>query len=55
MDNLRCLLGIKRVDKVPNSQIRELCGVMQEVDERIDDGSAMWRECGITGLLRGSM
>ena len=27
MDNLRSLLGIKRMDKVPNAQIRQLCGV----------------------------
>ena len=27
MDNLRVLLGIRRMDKVPNAQIRELCGV----------------------------
>ena len=25
MDNLRGLLGIKRMDMVPNSRIRELC------------------------------
>ena len=27
MDNLRGLLGIRRMDRVPNSRIRELCGV----------------------------
>ena len=27
MDNLRGLLGIRRMDKVPNARIRELCGV----------------------------
>ena len=29
MDNLRGLLGIKRMDKIPNVQIRELHGVMK--------------------------
>ena len=28
MDNFRGLLGIRRMDRVPNAQIRELCGVM---------------------------
>ena len=27
MDNLRGLLGIRRMDRVPNAWIRELCGV----------------------------
>ena len=26
MDNLRALFGIKRVNRVPNARIRELCG-----------------------------
>ena len=46
-DNLRGALYIRRMDKVPNAQIRELCGVTKGVEERIDevffDGSAMWR------------
>ena len=42
MDNLRGLLGIKRMDKVTNAQIRELCGVNQGVDERIDEGALQW-------------
>ena len=29
IDNLRCLLGIKRMDRVPNTRIRELCGVVR--------------------------
>ena len=33
MDNLRGLLVIRRVDKVPNAWIRRLCGVMKGVDE----------------------
>ena len=38
MDNLRGLLGIRRMDKVLNAQIRQLCGVMKGVDEKIDEG-----------------
>ena len=36
MDNLRGLLGIRRLDRVPNARIRELCGVAKGVNERID-------------------
>ena len=36
MDNLHDLLGIRRMDKVLNAQIRELYGVTKEIDERID-------------------
>ena len=36
MDNLGALLGIRRMDKVPNAGIRELRGVTKNVDERID-------------------
>ena len=42
-NNLSGVLGIRRMDKIPNAQIRELCGVSKWVDERID-GWAMWRE-----------
>ena len=38
MDNRRGMLGIRRMDKLPNAQIRELGGVMKEVDKRIDEG-----------------
>ena len=38
MDNLRGLLGIRRMDRVPNAQISELCGAMKGVDERTDEG-----------------
>ena len=27
IDNLKGFLGIRRIDRVPNAQIRELCGV----------------------------
>ena len=35
MDNLRGLMSIRRMDKVPNARIRELCGVTKGVDGRI--------------------
>ena len=35
MDNLGGMLGIRRMNKVPNAQIRELCGVMKRMDEGI--------------------
>ena len=47
MDNLGGLLGIRRMDKVPNLQIRELCGVTNGMNESINEcfsfGSVMWR------------
>ena len=42
MYNLRGLLGIRRMDKVPNGSIKWLCGVMKGVDERIDEGVLRW-------------
>ena len=41
MNNLRGLLG-RRMDRVPNVQIRELCGVMKWVDGRIYEGILWW-------------
>ena len=38
MDNLKGLLGIRRMDRVPNGRIRELCGVNNGLNERIDEG-----------------
>ena len=32
MDSIRGLLGIRRMDKVPNARIRQLCGVTKGVD-----------------------
>ena len=40
--NLRGLLGIRRMDRVPNVWIRELCSVMKGADERIDEGVLQW-------------
>ena len=42
IDNLRGLLGIRRMDRVPNARIRELCGVTKEEDERNDEGVLWW-------------
>ena len=36
MDNLRGLLGIRRMDRFMNAWIRDLSGVTKGVDERID-------------------
>ena len=38
MDNLRGLLGIRRIERVSNTWIRDLCGVMKRLDE---EGSSM--------------
>ena len=42
MDNLRGLLGIRRMDRIPNGRIRELCGVRKVLDERIDESVLRW-------------
>ena len=41
MDNLR-LLGIRRMDRIPNARIRELCGVRKGLDERINEDVLRW-------------
>ena len=42
MDILRGLLGIRRIDWVPNARIRELCGENKGLDKRIDEGVLRW-------------
>ena len=42
MDNLRGLLGKRRMDRVQNPRMRELCEVKKGVDERIDEGVLRW-------------
>ena len=42
MDKLRGLLRIRRVDRVSNARIRELCGAKKGLDERIDEGVLRW-------------
>ena len=36
-DKLRGLQDIRRIDKVQNARIRELCGVTKAMDEKIDE------------------
>ena len=43
MDTLRRWLGIRRMDRIPNTRIRELSGVKKGLDERIDEGLAIRR------------
>ena len=48
LDNLKGLLGIRRMDIGPNEWIMELCKGERRVDERIDEGSlAVWRVIGL--------
>ena len=42
MDKLRSLLGIRRMDTVPNARIRELCGMAKGVKERIEKDVLQW-------------
>ena len=42
MSNLRNLLGIRGMDRVPNAQIRQLCGMTKGVDEKINEGVLRW-------------
>ena len=41
MDNLRELLGIRRIDRDPSERIREFCGVKKGL-EKIDKGVLRW-------------
>ena len=38
----RGLLGIRRMHRVPNARIRELCGVRKDLNKRIDEGVFRW-------------
>ena len=42
MDKIRCLLGNRRMERVPIAQIRELCEVAKGVDKRIEDSVLQW-------------
>ena len=42
MENLRGLLEIRRICRIPNAWIREFCGVTKGIDERIDEGVLRW-------------
>ena len=52
MDNLKGLLGIKRIDRVTNARIRELCKVMKGLMKVFSDGLVIWRGWRLIGLLR---
>ena len=54
MDNLRGLLCISRMNKIPNARIRDLCGVAKGVNEMID-GLAILKEWRMIGLIKRSM
>ena len=55
IDNLRGLLGIRRMDRVSNAQIRNFCAVKKGLDERIDEGVLRWRGWKGIGLPRESV
>ena len=40
--DIRGLLGIRRMDKVSNARIRQLCGVTKGGDEKIDECFLRW-------------
>ena len=42
IDNLRGLLVIRRMDRVPYARIRAFCGVKKGLDERIDEIVIRW-------------
>ena len=48
MNNIRGLLGVRRLYRIPNARVRELCSVKKRLDKRIgemfSDGLAIWKE-----------
>ena len=42
MENLKGLLGIRRMDRVTNARIMELCRVAKGVGERLCEGVLWW-------------
>ena len=42
VENLIGLLGIRRMDKVPNARIKQLCRLTKVGDEKIDEGVLRW-------------
>ena len=42
MDNLRGLVGIRKMNKVSYALIRELCRVKKGINEKIDEGVLRW-------------
>ena len=35
-------LGIRRMDRMPNVRVRNLCGMRMRVDEKIDESVLRW-------------
>ena len=50
MDNLRRLIGIRRMGRVPNARIKELYRVKKGLDERIEEG---WWFAHVERMERG--
>ena len=42
MDKIKSLLGIRRMDRVPNARTREMCGMAKGGDERIEEDVLHW-------------
>ena len=42
IDNLKGFLGIRRMARVPNARIREVCGVTKGLDEWIYEDIFLW-------------
>ena len=42
INDFRGLLGIRRIDRISNAQIMELCGVTKGINERINEGVLRW-------------
>ena len=57
IENYRGLLGIRRMNKLPNTRIKQLCGVAKDVEEKIDEDVLRWFSHveRMMELLRGSM
>ena len=43
MNNLRGLLGIRRMDRIPNAWVRQLCSMKKGLRKVFFGGSAMWK------------
>ena len=57
MGNLKGLLGLRKMDRIPNTEIRELCRVKKRVDESVPCWFvlAILKEWKLIGLLKGCM
>ena len=55
MDNFRGFLGTGKMDRVPNTLIKELCEETKGLMGVFSGGLAMWRGWRRTRLLRESM